>query len=82
LLAQRAVDSLVKITFGHLGERLQVDTQAVRVVKNQFFFDLAIGTQRRPGQIHSCYVVTLQNEGIEYISKIEQHWDLDCSTLP
>ena len=80
-IAQRGVQALVRITFAHLGDRLVVNQVNHYSQKNKYYFTLAIGTLRRPEYVRSCFIVTMKNEGIDFISQIEQLWDQDCPPI-
>ena len=67
-----------KLTFAHLEDRLELNVISIREVEQQVLVEIGIGTVRRPDRLHSCFIATFDNNGFDYISKLEQKWDEPC----
>ncbi len=79
-LARNVVLSQARLTFSHLGSRLRLDTNIIRQNGDQLWLELMVGTARRPSYMVNCFIVTFENNGIDYIKNIEQLWDQPCLT--
>lgn len=77
-VAKESVMTHAKQTFKHLKDNLQIDLTSLKEVKNKVYIDLSIGTKRRPSSINSCFIVTFDNNGFDYISNLEHRWDESC----
>jgi hypothetical protein len=77
-IAQQSAISQAKLTFAHLGNNLRLDITSVDEILNTVYVEVSIGTIRRPARIHTCFIASFENNGFDYISKLEQKWDEPC----
>ena len=77
-IAKKSVIAQAEIAFGHLQPNLLLEITSVKEVKNKVYIDLSIGTKRRPSRMNSCFVITIDNNGFNYVSNLEHRWDDSC----
>jgi hypothetical protein len=68
-----------EMTFSHLGAQRQIELISSEWREGKVYIEIGIGTTRRPNRIHNCFIATISNNGIDYISNLEQRWDEGCN---